>query len=326
MRFLVTGATGLVGNNLVRQLLEQGFPVRALARSRQDQRPFQGLDVEVVQGDIGEPASLRAACEGAAVVIHAAGLVQIGWSRREEHERVNVQGALNVAAAARQAGARLVFVSSVNALGLGRREAPANEQTALPGIVECPYVLSKRRAELGIQEEMQRGLQAVIVYPGFLLGPWDWKPSSGAMLLEVAKINPLLAPVGSYSVCDVRDVSAGIVTAAKISPSGSRYILAGHNTTYREAWRRFAKLAGKSGPWFPAGPFNRNVLAVAGDLWGKLSGREPEFNSAGVWMSVQEHCFSSALAQRELGYQIRPLQETIDDTWRWFGEYGYREK
>ena len=322
MRYLITGGTGLLGNNIVRQLLSAGDEVRVLARQKSDERPFKELDVERLIGDVTDTSSVQKAAEGTDVIIHSAGHVQIGWSQQEEHRTINVEGTRNVAVAARQAGARLVHVSSVNALGLGRLENPATEGTALSGIILCPYVVTKKAGEEIVEEQTRQGLSAVIVNPGFMLGPWDWKPSSGKMLLEVARFAPL-APVGAFSLADVRDVAAATIAAARTPSVSGRYILGGHNLTYMDSWRKFAAAAGKRGPRFRAGPFNRWVAALSGDLWGRISGREPNLNSAGMRMSCQHHCFSSARAERELGYRIRPLDETIADAWRWFVENGY---
>jgi dihydroflavonol-4-reductase len=155
-----------------------------------------------------------------------------------------------------------------------------------------------------------------------MLGPWDWKPSSGKMLLEVARFAPL-APTGAYSVADARDVAAATVQAAKSPTAHGKYVLAGHNVTYFDAWKKFAGAAGKRGPRFRCGPINRWIGALSGDLWNRISGQEPNLNTAGMRMSCQQHCFSSAKAERELGYRIRPLTETIKDAWDWFVENGY---
>src|SRR4029453_13151318 len=133
MQFLVTGATGLLGNNIVRQLLAEGYSVRVLARPTADPRPLAGLNVEMVAGDVRDPLAAKRACQGIDAVIHAAGHVHIGWRQADVHRAINVEGTRNVAVAAREAGARLVHISPVNALGLGRLENPADEESALPG-------------------------------------------------------------------------------------------------------------------------------------------------------------------------------------------------
>src|SRR6266850_1958271 len=146
MKYLVTGATGLVGNNIVRQLVAAGEKVRVLARTSSDPRPLDGLSIERVAGDVRDPAAVAEACRDVAVVIHSAGYVHLGWKQLDQHQSINVEGTRNVAAAAREAGAKLVHVSAINALGLGRLDQPADEESALPGIVECPYVVTKREA------------------------------------------------------------------------------------------------------------------------------------------------------------------------------------
>ena len=322
MKYLVTGATGLLGNNVVRELLARGQTVRVLARSTSDPRPLAGLDVERATGDVCDAASVGAAAVGIDVLIHCAGHVQIGWSQQEQHEAINVGGTRNVTAAAERAGATLVHVSSVNALGLGTLAQPADEENPLPGIVECHYAVTKRRGEEIVLEAAARGLKAAIVHPGYMLGPWDWKPSSGRMLLEVAKFVPL-APIGAHSMCDARDVAAAVVTAADAADSGRRFILAGHNITYLDSWKLMARLTGGRGPLFRAGPINRWIGGWWGDRRFRRTGIEPDINSAAIGMSSQQHCFTSARAEKELGYKIRPLEDTIRDAWQWFVEHGY---
>jgi dihydroflavonol-4-reductase len=322
MKYLVTGATGLLGNNVVRQLLAAGHEVRVLARSTSDPRPFEGLAVQRAGGDIRDAEAVAAACRDVQVIIHAAGHVHIGWTQHDLHQRINVEGARNIAAAARLAGAKLVHVSTINALGLGHLSQPADEETALPGIIECPYVTTKRQAELIVLDEVARGLAAVIVNPSLMLGPWDWKPSSGKMVLAVARFAPF-APLGAANFCDVRDVAAGVIAAAEKAPPGRRYILGGHNLTYWDAWRQMARLAGKRGPFLPMGPLIRAIGAPALNLHTWVTGREGDANSAAMALGCQQHCFSSRRAEQELGYRVRPLAETLTDTWAWFRENGY---
>lgn len=324
-RYLVTGATGLVGNNVVRQLLSAGHSVRVLTRPGGDPRPLAGLPLEIIPGDIRDPAAVELACDGVDVVIHAAGHVAIGWTEGALHRDINVQGTRHVALAARRVGARLVHVSSVNALGLGSLDTPAGEENALPGIVPVPYVVTKRAADELVREEVERGLWGVIVHPGTMFGPWDWRPSSGKMLLAVTRF-ALFAPVGAGSFGDVRDVAASTIAAAQRGTSGRQYILAGHNLPIRVLWKQIAALVGKSGPRLPMGPIFRAIAAPVCDLTTWLRRREGAANSAVLALSRQSHCFSSERAQRELGYTIRPLEETLRDAWQWLEENGYVEQ
>jgi dihydroflavonol-4-reductase len=322
MKYLVTGATGLLGNNVVRQLLGAGEKVRVLSRASSDPRPLAGLAVECITGDVRDADSVHRACQGVDIVVHAAGHVHVGWTQLDVHRQINVEGLRNVAAAAQQAGSRLVHVSSVNALGLGRLAEPADEETALPGIVECPYVITKREAEQVVLQAVDRGLWATIVNPSLMLGPYDWKPSSGEMMLQIAKFC-LWAPQGASSFCDVRDVAAGTIAAAHQGMPGNRYILAGHNLTYREAWTQMAQIMGKRGPLLPMGPLFRVVATPVCALRYRLSGRETAANTAAMHLGRQSHCFSSRRAEQALGYTIRPFHETLVDTWDWFRQNGY---
>jgi dihydroflavonol-4-reductase len=320
---LVTGATGLVGNNLVRQLLDQGRRVRVLVRDVNGSRPLQSLAVETVAGDIRDRESVDRATQGVGVVFHAAANLHIGRTNFASIRRINVEGTRNVAQAARRADAKLVYVSTVDALAPGRRDQPADEQTPDRCKADCTYVVTKREAERVVFQEVESGLRAVVVNPSFMLGPWDWKPSSGRMLLTVAKSRPPLAPSGGFSICDVRDAAAAMIRAADVARPGERYILAGHNLTYLEVWRRFAQLTGGRPPFATIGPVVRCVVGWMGDTWSKLTGKEGDVNSAMLELSTQFHYYSSQRALMELDYRIRPLDECISAAWNWFREYGY---
>ncbi|HUG67723.1 MAG TPA: NAD-dependent epimerase/dehydratase family protein [Pirellulaceae bacterium] len=323
MTTLVTGATGLVGNNVVRLLRNAGKAVRVLVRETSDPRPLAGLDVEVVTGDVCEVESVRRAMAGISRVVHSAAQVHIGWTGLESQRAINVEGTRNVATAALAAHATMVHVSSVDALGVGSPDLPADEESPREGKVLCSYVLSKRESEQVFLEEVGRGLEGVVVNPGLMFGPWDWKPSSGRMLLEVARRFTPFAPKGGCSVCDVRDVAAGIIAALERGTTGRRYILAGENVTYLDLWKRITRLTGGTAPICRAGPLMRIIAGRGGDLIGKLTGREPDVNSAAVGMSDLYHYYSIARAEEELGYVVRPLEESIADAWSWFQAEGY---
>jgi dihydroflavonol-4-reductase len=323
MKTLVTGATGLVGNNVVRLLADRQQPVRVLVRAGRDPRPLEGLDVEIVEGDVRDEPAVRRACSGVDRIVHSAAHVFFGWSGLAEQRAINVTGTCIVADAARSCGARMVHVSSVDALGLGTSQNPADESTPRGGKTTCPYVVTKTEAEDVLRAQIDRGLDAVIVNPAFMIGPWDWKPSSGRMLLEVGRRFAPLAPSGGCSICDVRDVAAGILVALERGTCGRNYILAGFNLTYFNIWTLFARVAGQRPPWGRLGPVLRYAVGAAGDLLGRVAGREPVINSASLAMSSLYHYYSSARAQAELDYHNRPLTETVQEAWSWFKNRGY---
>lgn len=320
---LVTGATGLVGNNVVRLLLARGEAVRVLRRASASARPLAGLDVDVVEGDICDADAVRRACRGAGRVVHAAARVHIGWSGLGLQRSTNVEGTRHVACAAHAEGARLVHVSSVDALGHGTRDCPGHEESTPSAAVNCPYVVTKREAEQVVMEQVSQGLDAVIVNPAYMLGPWDWAPSSGRMLLQVARCRALIAPPGGNDFCDVRHVAGGILAAMERGATGRRYILGGQALTYFEAWRIFAEVTESRPPLFTAGRRAVRAVGLAGSFWGSLTGREPDVNSATAAISTQPHHFSSARAESELGYRPGAVRDAAATAWEWFREWGY---
>lgn len=325
-RWAVTGATGLVGNNLVRALCAEGVDVRVLARGGA-RRELAGLPVRVVAGDLSE-GPLAELVDGVDVVVHAAANVWVGTQGREELRRVNVDGTRQVCDAIVAAGgARLVQVSSVDALGLGTRAVPATEETA-PREHEggVAYVDTKREADRVVREFIARGLDAVFVHPTYMLGPWDWRPSSGKMLLEIAKGKGIFAPAGGNNFVDVRDVVKGIVAVADRARAvnGSAWILGHENLSYREAWTRMAAVVGAKRPLGEVPRWVGGVVAAALEVPLALGVKEGEINPATTRMSFLPHYFDPGKAQRELGIAPTPLETAFADAWAWFGEHGYR--
>jgi dihydroflavonol-4-reductase len=319
--YVVTGATGLVGNNVVRLLAQRGKSVRAVVRSAG--RELAGLHVQTAKAPLHDERALQEAIDGASFVVHSAAMVHCGWRHRDEMHAVNVEGTRHVARAARRAGARLVHVSSVDAIGLRADGGPADEETPAGGLPECPYVLTKREAELAVLAEVDRGLDAVIVNPVYMIGPWDWKPSSGRMLLEVAAGRGSFAPPGSNDFVDVRDVARGVIAARDRGRTGRRYILGGEPLSYFNAWRTFARITGRMMPLGVAPAPIVRFAGWCGDMAGLVLGREPDVNSAAVGMSLLSHNFSSARAEAELGYVRGPFETAAQDAWDWFVTQGY---
>ena len=228
---VVTGATGHIGNVLVRQLLERGQAVRALVMPIEDSRPLEGLDVELVHGDVRLLPGLKAAFEGADVVFHLAGIVTIMPGMRAILEEVNVGGVRNVIGACRATGVRrLVYTSSVHAIA----EPPHGEmidesQPFAPDQVLGDYARSKARGTLLLREEVGKGgLDAVICCPTGVIGPWDYRISNiGQLILDFASGYLKSYVRGAYDLVDVRDVATGLILAAERGQCGCHYILSG---------------------------------------------------------------------------------------------------
>jgi dihydroflavonol-4-reductase len=315
---LVTGATGLLGNNLVRELLGRSEAVRVLVRGAGPRPELAGLDVEVVRGDLDDQAVLERAVAGCRAVIHSAAMIHIGYTRLEEARRANVVGTRHLAAACRAAGSRMVHVSTVDTLPAAvAPDRPIDELASGLAKTLCTYVISKRESEQVVVSACEQGLDAVIVHPGFMLGPYDWKPSSGSLLLAVKKAPVVVAPRGTTSVCDARDVARAVANAVTAGRTGERYILAGTNIGYPELCERIVAVMQQSKrvvrmrKVIPA-------LARMVDVWNRVTGaRERSFNGAAVAMAHLHHAYDSSKAERELDYRRRPLDETLTDAWAW---------
>ena len=323
MRVLITGATGLLGNNLVRVLLEDQYQVTAAIRTRTTPRSLAGLNVDTAFMDLNEPKSIAAAMGDFDVVIHSAAKIQLGWSGLDESRQTNVEGMLHLAKAARLRKMRMILVSTVDALAPGSWDRPATETDRDPAKPSCSYVVSKREAEEAFAQEVERGLDGLIVQPGFMVGPWDWRPSSGEMMLSVAKYFTPLAPSGGCSVVDVRDVACGIVSAIEHGVTGENYILGGHNLSYFDLWEKIAVASGSRGPIGKLPAWINSIAGMAGDAQYRVFGSEPTVNSAATQMGQLVHWYSSSKAEKALGYQIGSIEDALADAWQWFKANDY---
>ena len=261
--------------------------------------------------------------QGVSAVYHCAALVSIGWKGEAESWAVNVEGSLNVGRAAMAEGARMVHASSIDALGLGTPENPVTEETPYTPHVPCPYAVTKRAAEVALLELAEEGLDLVIINPGFMLGAWDWHPSSGRMLLEIAAGKAIVAPRGVNQFCDAAEVAQGAITACRVAPAGERYIMTGELMTYLDAFRLFAEITGGRKPFFSLGPLARAIGSLYGDVTLALTGQESDINSAAIAMTRLPRYFSHAKAEKELGYASRPVRESAQLAWSWFLQYGF---
>lgn len=323
MRILLTGASGFLGNNLLRMLLEDGHDVRVTVRANSNRKAFDGLDVEKIECDLLDTSAIGSAVASVDVVIHSAAMIQIGWSKLEQSRRVNVQATGAIAQSARLHSARMIYVSTVDTLAAGSEDRIITENDRDPAKSECTYVTSKREAEVAFAEQVEAGLDGWIVNPGFMIGPWDWKPSSGQMLLAVNKFWTPLAPSGGCSVVDVRDVACGIISSIENGKRGENYILAGENLTYFDLWARMGRLTGSRGPVSKLPGWIDFVAGKFGDLRTRVTGVEPQVNSAATQMGSLFHWYSSHKAIERLGYNVGSVDDAIADAWEWFKKYGY---
>jgi dihydroflavonol-4-reductase len=320
MRILLTGATGFLGNNLARQLLAEGHEILAAIRHSSDPRPLSELKLETIHLDLANPSEVNLAASDCDLIIHSAAIIHIGWTKLDASRNFNVESTRVLAAAARRKSVRMILISTVDTLAVSDGKTLVTEEMQTPAKPPCAYVVSKRESEMAFLSEVDQGLDGVIVNPGFMVGPYDWKPSSGKMMLTLKK-QPILffAPGGGCSVVDVRDVAAGIVSAITHGRSGQRYILGGHNLSYLELWAMMATTMNKRPPVRRMRNWLAAAVGGAGDLWTNVSGREGDVNSASTKIGQMHSWYSSQKAETELGYRIGSVEDALADAWDWFG-------
>jgi dihydroflavonol-4-reductase len=326
MDALVTGGTGFVGANLVRELLADGRSVRVLARKGSDRRALEGCAVEIAEGDLLDADSLRAAVKGARRVYHVAADYRL-WARDpRELYRANVDGTRHVLTAAADAGAeRIVYTSTVGALGIPKDGRPGDE-TSPVGLEDMvgPYKASKFLAERIADELAARGAPIVIVNPSTPIGPWDVKPTpTGQMVVDFLKGKMVGSVDTGLNVVHVSDVARGHILAADRGRVGQKYILGHRNLPLIDIFRALAAITGVRAPRFqvPYGVAWLAALCMEGAA--RVTGGTPQVPLTAVRMARKRMYFSAEKAVRELGLPQTPVEDALRDAVTWFVERGY---
>jgi nucleoside-diphosphate-sugar epimerase len=324
---LVTGATGHIGNVLVRRLLEKGKKVRALVWRGEDTTSIQGLDIETVEGDVLDPESLVKAFKGVHIVYHLAGIISIMPGRDPVVWNVNVEGTRNVLAEALRAKVRrLVYTSSIHAIKRAPHGTEMDESLGFdPENPYGEYDRSKAAASLEVMKAAQAGLDAVIVCPTGVIGPYDFRGSElGEVIRGAAEAKPMFYVEGAYDFVDVRDVVDGLIAAAERGRRGEFYILGGYRMSVRYMLETVHEVTGRAFSRIKI-PFSLAEFAAKFMPWIYLRTKsKPRFTPYSLEVLQSNSDISHAKAMKELGYKPRPVFETIADTVRWFFEQGKR--
>jgi len=322
---IVTGATGHIGNVLVRELLARGEPVRAIVHARKHEHSLDGLSVEKVVLDIRKPDQVVRALAGAGTVYHLAGMISISPGRTHTLCRINIGGTQNVIRACRANRVRrLVYVSSTNALATPPKGTSLDEAAGLePRRVMDGYGRSKARATGKVLEAARNGLDAVVVYPSGVLGPYDFKPSQmGQLVLDFARRRLFGYLDGAYNFVDVRDVVSGMLRAAEKGRPGEGYLLTGTTITVPDLMALLEEVTGVKAPRLKLPYWAARFVASFTPAYYLVTRQKPLFTTYSIRV-LQGNCeMASRRAGRELGYSSRPLRETLLDTLAWFREAG----
>ena len=329
MDTLVTGGTGFVGANLVRALLADGQTVRVLARAGGDRRALEGCAVEIVDGDLLDAASLDRAVAGVRHVYHAAADYRLWAPDPRGLYLANVDGTRHLLRAAAEAGAeRIVYTSTVGAIGIPKDGAPGDETTPVSlGDMVGAYKASKFLAERVAEEWAARGAPVIIVNPSAPIGPWDVKPTpTGQMIVDFLAGRMVGSVDTGLNVVHVRDVARGHILAAQKGRVGERYILGHRNLSLLDIFRILSSLTGVPAPRFRV-PYAVAWMAAAGmEGISRLTRRPPRVALTAVRMARKRMFFSADKAVRELGLPQTPPETALRDAVAWFTDHGYTHR
>jgi len=327
VKTLITGASGFLGSAVCRKLLAAGHSVRALVRPGSPRRNFDSLQIDFATGDLNDPASLKRAAAGCDALFHVAADYRL-WARNPaELYNTNVEGSRALIRAALEAGmSRIVYTSSVAALGINPDRTPADEETP----VTIDHMIGHYKRSKFLAEEAVRDLirtekaPVVIVNPSTPVGPRDIRPTpTGRIIVDMMRRKlPAYVDTG-LNIVHVDDVADGHLLAFERGAIGQRYVLGGQDMTLRDILDTIADLAGVSPPTVQLR--HELVLPIAwiSERIASITGREPLATVDGVRMARKFMWFSSAKAIRELGYRTRPAREGLADAVDWFRDNRY---
>ena len=324
MKCIVTGATGHIGNVLVRQLVKQGYEVTAFVLKGENIEFLKELPISFTYGDVRDIQSLKNAFQGNEIVFHLAGLIEIGNGNKKKMHEINVEGTKNVLQACKEEKVRrLVYTSSVHAIPeLPKGQVMKEITTFSKDLVKGTYAKTKAEATKYLLEHAD-GIELIVTHPSGVIGPYEYIPSNlGQLIIDCAekKIGAYLN--GGYNFVDVRDVADGLVKAAEKGRDKECYILAGHYVSVKDLMKDIEEITGVKAPGFKIARWFAYATGFLSELYYKMVKQKPLFTSYAVYTLGTNSEFSSEKAKKELGYHTREIQETLQDTIRWFKENG----
>ena len=324
MKVLVTGATGFIGGNLARTLVDQGYDVRVLVRPNSNPLALQDIDVQQAPGDLRDRESLAHALQGCQALFHCAAIYTF-WSRDPaEVYKVNVEGTKIILEEAQRAGVeKVVYTSTVSTIGLPKKGLGTEDTEVRQRDLVGHYKNSKFLGEQEALAAAQNGLPVVVVNPAAPIGPWDVKPTpTGGIVLDFLRGNlPFYVGTG-MNVVDVEDVAVGHVLAMEKGVPGQRYILGNRNMTLLEVLLTLEALTGVKAPRVKL-PINLIILMGMIDylVEGKLLRRRPRIPLEGMRVAKKPMYVSSAKAVNHLGLPQTPVEEALEKAVRWFRDH-----
>jgi len=320
---VVTGATGYLGNTIIRGLNKKGIKPKAFILPESDRRSLKGLQYIPAEGDLLDRSSLEKAIAGAETVYHCAAYISILPGEEKKLYNINVKGTENLIHTCGSTGVkRLVFVSTLEAMDWTQGKALINETAGFHPENACiEYGKTKAEASLLVLSAVEEGMDAVITVPTGFIGPGDYRISSMTSMILDFSAGSLPAYVGGgFNFVDIRDAAAGTIAAAERGRTGETYILGGEYITIASLMEILEELTEKKKPSFKV-PF---ALAALAARFSEKRASTPKFTRDSLKVLKEGPRVDCEKAQKELGYTARPIRETLKDTLDWLSAEGYR--
>lgn len=318
---LITGAGGHIGNVLVKHLYRKGHrDLRLFVQPREDISYIEKYAKEVVRGDIRDPYAVSSAVRGCEDVFHLAGMVEISGVKKRKVYEVNVDGTVNVVNACLEKGVdRLLYVSSVHALKEPKKGSITEVLDPDINNLNGAYAKSKAMATIEVMNAIQKGLDAVIVFPSGVIGPFDFKTSYTGSAIKgyISAKKTQYYFDGKYDFVDVRDVVDGIFRAWRFGEKGQGYIISGSVSSLEEIIEAVEKATGNKIKRRRVPAFIVKLAALLAPLYYRIVRKKPVLSKYGVNVLMSNSQISSQKAEEKLGYKPRPMFNTIKDIVRW---------
>uniref|UniRef100_UPI0032170326 NAD-dependent epimerase/dehydratase family protein n=1 Tax=uncultured Draconibacterium sp. TaxID=1573823 RepID=UPI0032170326 len=325
-KVLVTGANGLLGSHVVRELLMRNYKVRVFVREGSDLRALKNLTIEYFTGQIISEKDVYNAVKGCDFVVHAAARTSQVPSALKAFEKPNIESTKNIIKACKELKIkRLVYVSTANCFGNGTLKNPGNEETPfMPWLKSSGYAYSKYLAQQMVLEEVNKnGLDAVVVNPTFIIGKNDFKPSSGQIFNHVVKKSIVFYPTGGKNFVDAEMAAKGVVNAMENGRLGACYLLAGENHSYLRFFRLVTRVLKQKTVFVPIPRWLLLAAGYCGSCYEKIRKKPIQLTYTNARMLCLNNFFTADKACRELDFKVVPVSESVEKAILWFQKNNY---
>jgi len=326
MHVLVTGADGLLGSNLIRELLERGHEISAFILPGSKSKSLDNLPIQRIYGNILKPEELDQAVAGKDAIVHTAANTNIWPDRSKVVCKVNIEGTENmIAAALKHNIKRFIQIGTANSFGFGSKQNPGHEKNSYQsGKYGLDYMDSKYQAQLVVLKAVkEKGLPALVVNPTFMLGPYDSKPGAGAMILAVYNQQVPGFASGGRNYVYVKDVAIAIANGLTKGKVGECYIAGHQNMDYKEAFTKIASIVNVNPPKFNIPTPFIKLYGKMGSIYGQITKNAPKVSYPMALISCDEHYFTAQKAVEELDMPQTNIDIAIKESFTWLKENGY---